>query len=168
MSTPIDLLDNFLVLQAQYAKKALSDHRKNREIILKEANDPREPHIEEEDEEDAPRDVEMIPLAKKKPKKKKLKKKVDAVEPTKKRKRPTVEGPCEGRIWLEEPEKCPGPEAKRGRTPEASSKKFCKGRWNRKNHTFCVSCKNELIGKRAKIKASEEKREEVQKKKSKQ
>lgn len=119
-----DLFEEFLLENLKSSKNALENYRRKKRILLEEDASVIEPH--EDDEAEDNKSVVERPA-------KKLKKK-----------KSPVTGPCVGRIWLDPPEEgCPGPEANRGRNPEADAKKLSGARYNKKMHPMCVSCKRE-------------------------
>lgn len=130
----VDLLEEQLVFNVKSAKHALKKHRERKQQILVADVEHLEPHVEEEEEEEeTPTEKKRKSSDKKKPPAKKA----------------ALEGPCAGRVWLNESE-CPGADAKRGRNPEADAHIFLGAIYEKKRYMLCKSCKNEYTASKKK------------------
>lgn len=121
-----DLFEAYLEGQAKAAIAAVKRYREGKRRLLEDDDEESEPqpHVEERQTSKSASGA--------KPEKKKPKK---AAAP--------IEGPCEGRIWLDPPSSCPGAEAGRGKNPERDAQIFERAVYEKKRHVFCRSCKNE-------------------------
>ena len=136
-----DLLEEQLIFNVKAAQKALHRHRQRKEQLITSSDvNENEPHEEEEE----------VSFGEDNKRKRSPKDKEESSTPKEKKPRKVaspVEGPCEGRIWLDTTalQECPGAEAGRGRNPEKDANTFERKVFNKKRHVFCKSCGKELI-----------------------
>lgn len=139
MEDGADLLEDQLIFNVKAAEKALHRHRQRKQQLVTSDRSENEPHEEPSSDGEGEKKEDT-----------KRKRKDESSAPPKEKKprkvAPPVEGPCEGRIWLEDADsrECPGAEAGRGRNPEKDANTFARKVFNKKRHIFCKSCGKEL------------------------